>query len=108
VYDDKCNYTVNRWVEQRMATASGNSLAQTPQWPVVQLAGDGTALGSERLGRRLENYQVMLLDTQGKQALCAVPMPLWSQMAVGSRWSADKRVVTGGLDCGSIRTPDVK
>ncbi len=102
IYDDKCRYRIKRWVERRAEIAEGKSLAETPVWPVVKLARTGIGLGAEREGKRTETYEVHLLDSENKTDSCAYPMAHWAAMPVGSHWSAQKGVISGAIDCGSL------
>lgn len=103
VYDYRCSYTVDRWAVARTATAKGASLDEEPRWPAVQLARAGQCLGCEREGRRRETYTVELADVpQARKHACSFAQAKWAGFRVGSLWQARTRVVTGGLDCGSL------
>jgi hypothetical protein len=110
VYDDKCSYTVDRWGYSRSATASGSSLAQVPTWPQFTLRAAGTSIGSEREGQRVETYTVHFSDgaDAAKPLTCNLPEGNWRALAIGSRWRADAYVVTGELDCATLRPPDTR
>ena len=44
VYDDCCEYTVNRWMTARSVRAAGDDAAMAPAWPLFTLAAVPTAL----------------------------------------------------------------
>jgi hypothetical protein len=106
VYDDRCNYSVNRWRTVRSVKA-GTQDSLVPVWPGVGnlnanfLGGSVGTLGSERLGPRSEHYELVL--TNGKKTwTCNVPESVWSKYQDGA--TADLKVrLTGGADCGSLK-----
>jgi len=110
VYDDKCNYTVDRWSYARSATASGRSLAEVPVWPQVVLRAAGTTIGSEREGQRVETYTVHFGDAAdaAKTLTCDLAEASWRAVPVGTRWKADASVLTGLLDCTTLRPADAR
>ncbi len=108
VYDQKCRFTVNRWDYARSVTASGRSLAETPKWPLVTLKKKGTSLGAEREGTRVETYTVHLIDTEKKTSTCNFNMSGWRSIQVGSKWSAQASVITGLLDCATLKAHGTK
>jgi hypothetical protein len=105
VYDDKCSYTVDRWSYARSATASGRSLAEIPVWPQPMLRAAGTTVGSEREGGRVETYTVHFGDSAdaSKTLTCGLAEASWRAIPVGSKWLGDVGVVTGLLDCTTLR-----
>ena len=103
VYADRCSYTVDRWKAARTATAEGASLSDPLRWPDPALARTGTCAGCEREGARKEEYVVLLRDEKGKEHTCEFDQRKWGSFAVKSRWKGAVRVMTGGLDCDSLR-----
>jgi len=103
VYDQKCRYTVDRWGYSRSVTAAGRSLAEPPAWPQVALAATAKKLGAEREGQRVETYTVHLVDAEGAAATCDYPEANWRAIADGSSWDVDASVVTGSIDCATLR-----
>jgi hypothetical protein len=105
VYGDKCNYTVDRWGYSRSATASGRSLAETPAWPQFVLRAAGTSVGSEREGQRIDTYTVHFADgaDAAKTRTCGLPEANWRAIPIGSQWRADAYVLTGELDCATLK-----
>jgi hypothetical protein len=103
VYADKCSYTVTKWSATDSAKATGDSLTPAPAWPTVTLSNPGTCVGCQREGSKKESYTLTLKDASGAQKNCELPMDKWSTMAVGSRWTGEVGVVSGEVDCGSLR-----
>jgi hypothetical protein len=102
VYDDKCNFTVDRWKVARTERADGASLAPEPQWPAVRLARSGNCLGCEREGKRAERYAVKLTRKEGGDDSCEMPQAKWATFSVGKSHKVQVRVVGGGVDCASL------
>jgi hypothetical protein len=102
VYGDHCQYTVHRWRVSRTERAGG-ARSDPPRWPAVSLGRTGALLGSERTGRHRQQYLVTLVDTQGRHYQCDKPEGQWLQYIVGRSYAIDVRVITGGLDCGSLK-----
>jgi hypothetical protein len=94
IMGERCAYTVDRWKVLRTERALGG-LAEAPAWPAARAAG------GERLGARLESYQVSFEDEEGDTDWCSMPEDRWRQIAPGSRW-AGERGLLGGLDCDSL------
>lgn len=104
VYDDKCYFTVNRWIFGRSINASGGSLADKPYWPNTTNLRQGVCLGCEREGTRSEAYRVTLKEGD-KTYTCEVNQQTWQNMPIESTWAFDVGVITGVPDCGSLRPP---
>lgn len=103
VYDDRCYYTVNRWMEARTLDSSGESLTDAPRWPLLQLAQcSGNSLGCEREAGRQENYTLTLEDAEGKPFTCPVSAEMWQAAQEGTRWNVQIGVVTGQPDCSTL------
>jgi len=103
VYDDKCSYTVDTWAKARTVSASGKSLAAKPSWPDTHLGRTGQCTGCEREGARHESYSLSLADQGRKTYACDLGEDRWEAMADGSRWNGEIGVVTGSVDCGTLR-----
>lgn len=96
VYDYECGYTVDRWVRVRSEKSSG-SLPEEPSWPGVRLAHQ------EREGARSEAHHLGF-ESGGKTLSCTLKDgQAWQEFQPGSRWKGKVRVLTGGLDCGSLQ-----
>jgi hypothetical protein len=101
VYADRCDYTVDRWVEARRAVASGAAQGLAPHWPALSLRR-GECRGCEREGARRTSYKVGL-QAGGKRFLCEVPEERWASFQPGTSWSFKVGVVTGSPDCRSLQ-----
>lgn len=102
VYDQKCNYTVNRWAPSRQVTSSGSSLQDAPSWPNANLRQTGTCLGCEREGGRQEQY-IVHFRQDDKTYTCAFSQGDWTNFPIESVWTMEIGVVTGQPDCSSIQ-----
>jgi hypothetical protein len=101
VYDQRCEFTVDRWAESRRATSTGKGNAPPPHWPQLSLRA-GDCRGCEREGRRLGTYKVALL-TGDKRFVCDVSESDWRSFEPGSKWAFKVGVVTGSPDCKSLK-----
>jgi hypothetical protein len=111
VYDDKCRFQVNRWAYLRSAFAEGKSLAEQPVWPAIQLkqtSGGADTLGNEREGPRIETYTVWFVDAERKQHSCEMPQANWAATPAGSAWNGEVGVLTGVLDCATLKPPGTR
>ncbi len=102
VYDERCDFTVDRWGESRQASAGGEGHAPPPRWPELSLRA-GSCRGCEREGRRQASYKVALATGEGKRLDCEVGEGDWPSFAPGSRWAVKLGVVTGSPDCQSLK-----
>lgn len=101
VYDDKCTYTVNRWHEVNTVKADGSG-GEQPTWPKVRLGREGDCVGCQRQGSRKESYTVSFkAGTESHD--CAFAQEKWSSFQDGSRWKGEIGVVSGSLDCDSLK-----
>ena len=101
VMDDRCTFEVMAWKRARTLKAEGKSLEPAPAWPRASLR-TGTCEGCEREGARDEKYEV-LFTSDGAEHACAMPEAKWRAFTKGQRVEGKVRVVTGGLDCASLR-----
>jgi hypothetical protein len=99
VLGDKCDFEVDQWQRVRTATASGALPKDLPRWPALDLKQ------SEREGKRQEAYSLLVRDPgSGKDHTCAfTDATKWSSFKDGARYEGDVGVVTGSLDCDSLR-----
>lgn len=95
VYDQRCDYRIDRWQPSRMATAEGYDLA--PRWPSTGI-GNG-----EREGPRETDYEVLLKAASGQDYRCDLPLERWRDIQNGSRWSVKIGVVGGRVHCDSLQ-----
>lgn len=96
VYDERCSYTVDRWVKVEAPRAEGTGSAP-PTWPTV--AGLGP---TRREGARHERYGVKLTGPDGKAHDCSFPEARWTGMKEGSAWAGTTGGLTGALDCDGL------
>jgi hypothetical protein len=104
VYDDYCDYNVNRWALDRRETAAGDALSDSPAWPALSLTNNGDNLGSEREGQREEIYTVRFRADDGSTYDCEFSSESrWRDFPIESRWTLTINVVTGNPDCDDIQ-----
>jgi hypothetical protein len=102
VYDDKCDYSVDRWSTSRKAELQG-AAPEPPRWPESALSKAGCNLaGCEREGARAETYTLVLSDADGESYRCELPESLWSRFVGGKSYPGKVRAVVGSLDCSSL------
>ncbi|HEY4159211.1 MAG TPA: hypothetical protein VGM29_13980 [Polyangiaceae bacterium] len=102
VYDDKCDYTIERWHLARTELAQGSGVSGV-HWPDLKLARTGACVGCEREGTRSETYSVSYKDADGQTYGCDFPQSRWGEFSDGSRWSGEVRRLTSTLDCDSLK-----
>lgn len=98
VYDEHCDFKVDRWQKSRSLDATG-SLADAPSWPSVS----GLRDGHERAGARHETYTVKLSGPKREDWSCDVSQAAWQALPEGKQVNVQVRVVTGGVDCSSLK-----
>ena len=106
VYDNKCSYTVNRWIYSRSVQAEGNSPADQPYWPDFQLRG-GSGLGAEREGGHEEDYVVHLKEVDADKTYeCDFSLDKWASFGLESRWTMEVGQILGQADCDTLKPSD--
>lgn len=106
VYDDMCTWSGTRWQSDRTEQESGNSVRDTPAWPIVTLQCEGQQrIGCEREAGRNQRYTVLYTAEQGNNAYrCNFPEEQWSSIPLESIWAGQVRVVDGGgLRCDNLQ-----
>ncbi len=85
VYDRKCNFTLNTWVNVRTAKTSGAAQTPAPFWPSKALEKPGSCLGCEREGARSEKFEVLLKrpNPENPDFRCPLPFDVWSNIGIG-------------------------
>jgi hypothetical protein len=103
VYDQRCDYRIDRWSPSRTAVAEGHDLA--PRWPQTGIAGGGRQCqGCEREGQRGADYELLLKDqASGREYRCGLPLERWRGIAERSRWTLEVGAVDKQPRCGSLR-----
>jgi hypothetical protein len=104
VYDDRCHYSVNRWLVARTEVERGASRLETRRWPDVRLAQAGVCLGCERKGAHRDRYVVNLEREDKKTVTCTFNESKWAGFVLGSRWQTRQAVITGRVDCDEMRS----
>lgn len=99
VYDQKCTYTQDRWVQARTAKAGAAALTPEPTWPATNLAA------GEREGARTETYTVTFTEDT-RTLSCDVPQAQWAHLTDGSRWKAPVGVLSSSIDCSALQPAD--
>ncbi len=93
IYDDKCDYEVNKWSKVRTSERTGQSLAAAPEWPVLNLAASCNRVGCERQGDKHETYEVQLKSPDGSVETCSITQDRWLNSGLGQRYVAKVRVL---------------
>lgn len=106
VYDDWCEYHVDRWRTSRTATETGGP-DRRPRWPVLDLrkCPGRAVLGCERPGRRSQKYRVVFRDVDdGTGYECFYPQNAWEDYEEASRWGATVKVIGGRFQCDTLES----
>lgn len=102
IYDQRCNYRIDRWVPARTAAAEGYDL--NPRWPDTGVVGGRACLGCEREGPRDGEYELMLKNpATGVEYRCPLPLQRWRAVMVDSRWSLEVGAMDGRARCGTLK-----
>ena len=102
VYDQRCDYRIDRWSPSREARAEGYGLA--PRWPLTGVAGGGRqCLGCEREGGRDADYELLLKGQEsGREYRCGLPLERWRGIEDQSRWMLKVGAVDKQPRCDSL------
>jgi hypothetical protein len=105
VMGDKCDFEGQEWKTERTLASRGVSVKDAPAWPKLDLARSGCAsLGCEREGKHGEKYSVRFVEAKSqKEATCDVDQARWQSFPDGSSWEGKMGVVSGALDCDSLK-----
>ncbi len=93
-----CTWDARTWKTADTKKASGTGLGGKPAWPKVSV-DNCTKLGCTREGTKKESYEVELAEPDGTTHRCDLKESTWRSMAVGSKWTGSKAVLTGNLKC---------
>lgn len=104
VYDDMCTWRGYRWQAADTLQTSGG-LGIMPYWEDTDLNCEGqTRVGCERIRNRNESYTVTFQNVNNNnRSTCSFPLSEWTDIAVESTWSAQVRVVGGGILCNTLQ-----
>ncbi len=101
VYDERCSFSVDRWVTVRSPTERGERLTDTPRWPSVSVR-EGNCRSCERVGAKRETYSVAIRGPDGTKWDCEVSESKWRSLDEGAQRSVKVGVLTGGAKCDSL------
>lgn len=102
VYDQRCDYSIDRWTPSRTAAADGSDL--NPRWPATGVTGGITCRGCEREGARASVYQVIFRGgAKGDEYRCEFNQDRWRTIREGSSWSLPVGVVGGDARCDGLK-----
>jgi hypothetical protein len=106
VYDQRCEYRIDRWRPERTAVAEGRDLS--PRWPETGVSNNGRpCLGCEREGPRDARYELLLKGQgTGREYRCALPLERWRAAGVETRWTLKVGAVDRQPRCDSLRPAD--
>lgn len=113
VYDEWCDYRIDRWAVTRTAELKGDALEPAPSWPTPDVS-NCSGLGCTRLGKRDEGYFVDVKDSDGDIHECRYKDVDWANFRVGESRTGKKSIVLGFVACNSLlphrqdSTPDVE
>lgn len=99
---DKCDFMVDKWTVAKTETASGTSLE--PKWPELDTGATCSRPGCMRAGAQREVYTVKLTGPDGDDS-CVLSQSRWSSLSAGQQIEAEVRMMSGGIDCGSLERP---
>ncbi len=101
VMDDRCNYTVTKWVEVEKKVSNGAGMNITD--PAGLPTGSTTNThGARRIGRRVDvHYLDLDVAGVGKQR-CEVSDAAWKKYADGATATVQVKVRTNNVDCDSL------
>jgi len=99
VYDDMCTWTGLRWEQIAPASGVGNSLAQSPAWPIIDLDECNTRReGCQREAGRSEDY-IVIFDNEYR---CSYPETVWEDIPVGATFIGELRSMSNSLLCETL------
>lgn len=103
IYDRRCNFAVNTWVNTRKAVTSGSSQNPRPSWAVNFLEQPGSCLGCEREGGRAERLEIILKRARAADVRCTVASDVWQRVALGAELNIKVGQLAGDARCDSIQ-----
>lgn len=94
---EHCRYQAPAWRARRSARAEGMDARPAPHWPAEPVLEPGV----ERLGRRHEQYALLLRAEDGREWRCDLPQARWQGFHIGQRLrlAVDR---FGTADCSSL------
>lgn len=104
VYDDRCYYSINRWVPVASAISRGEGLNSTITWPAANVS-TGSSLGSRREAGREARYNVLLDDESNDDSYtCSFDDEnRWRSMSIESRWTLNINPILKAANCSTLK-----
>jgi hypothetical protein len=101
VYEDYCEYTIDRWVKDRTVKESG-TWKKEPKWPHTNIDScRSIQLGCERLGKKDQKYMAHYQDLESKKTYeCDWDQSKWDRLNLDSLWDAKVKVT--GFQCNTL------
>jgi hypothetical protein len=103
IYDRRCNFLINTWVNTRLAMTNGSGQTPAPFWPTNFLTNPGVCLGCEREGGRAQQLQLVIRRARGQDVTCTVPEDVWRRSTVGATLSVKVGRIVGDVRCDSVQ-----
>ena len=101
VMDDKCSFTITKWIEVDKKVSNGAGLSITDPAGLPTGATTNT-MGARRIGRRVDvHYLDLDVAGVGKQR-CEVSDAAWKKYADGSTATVQVKVSSNNVDCDSL------
>jgi len=101
VMDDKCSFTVTKWIEIEAKKSSGAGMSKTDP-PGLPTAAATNTFGAKRVGRRVDVHHLDLdVVGVGKQR-CEVNAAAWNKHKDGAQVQLQVSVRTDNVDCDSL------
>lgn len=104
VYDNRCNYMVNRWRFSNKELSSGTGSSKPYDPDVSKYKSVGNILGSKRVAGRNENYTVSFRyqdDGKSVSENCYYSQNTWSLFNINGQHQGKVRMI-GGLICSEV------
>lgn len=104
VYDNRCNYSVNRWRFSNSVLAKGDGNIKPHDPDVSRYKNSTQFLGSKRIGSKSESYKVDFLYVEKNKdnvSGCLYNQPYWESFTLNGKHNGKVRMI-GGLVCNEI------
>lgn len=106
VYDDYCDYKIDKWVVTNTLETSGDSFSESPAWPALNFTQTGDdCLGCQKEGDKNEKYVVTFRDLEdGKTYECEYDRENeWRTYPPGTQWTAKVTKYGGVIECDTLK-----
>ncbi len=100
VYDDWCDYRIDRWTKVDAVKQAGTGLDVT--WPATPPASPMAGPGARRPGARTATYTLEFVDGKKKTRTCDVSEGTWRKYKDGQHVKAKARARSGELVCSTL------